>query len=111
MAGTVFVGAEAQFDVRGVDFAWIAAELRKRTTDSNRDALSAALWAYEEAAMDMLHLDRLSAEDFHMVGLAFDDMTSHLRTTRGNVDLLLFLDRVRGAIHCDSRWPARAINS
>lgn len=107
MAGTIFIGADAQFDVRGVDFAWIADELRRRTTDSNRDALSAALWAYEEAAMDMLHLDRLSAQDFHLVGLAFDDMTSQLGKASGNAGLLSFLERVRVAIHFDPRWPAQ----
>jgi hypothetical protein len=104
VAGTIFVGAEVRFAIRGLDFTWIADELRLRETDANRNALSAALLAYEEGAMDMLLLDGLNSEDFRSVGLAFDEMTSHLRATSGESGLLPFLERVQAAIHCDPRW-------
>lgn len=104
MAGTIFVGADVQFDIRGLDFTWIADELRSRETNSNREALAAALRAYEEGAMDMLLLDRLSSEHFRLAGQAFDEVTSHLRTTNVESRLLPFLDRVQAAIHSDQRW-------
>ncbi len=105
MAGTILVRTDVQFDIRGVDFVWITDELRLRETESNRAALSAALIAYEEGAMDMLLLDHLNLDDFRSVGLALDAVTSDLKTTSGESGLVLFLERVQEAIHRDSRWP------
>jgi ATP:corrinoid adenosyltransferase len=105
VAGTILVGTDVQFDIRGVDFVWIADELRLRETESNRAALSAALIAYEEGVMDMLLLDHLNLDDFRSVGLALDEVTSDLKTTGGESDLVLFLERLQEAIHRDSRWP------
>lgn len=55
----------------------------------------------------MLLLDGLTPQDFRLVGLAFDEVTSHLMATDCESGLLPFLEQVQGAIHSDPRWLAR----
>lgn len=97
------------FDVRGIDFAWIATALRTRVTEANRSALAAVLWAHDEAGMDMLCADELQAEDFRQFGSVFDEVTSHVRSNHSGSGLLGFLEAVQSAIQSDPRWANRAL--
>ena len=114
MAGTISISAGAFFDLRTIDFEWVADELRSRKTNENSSALSAVLQSHDEYGMDLLVADRLDATDFRCFGEAFDSITATLRSTTGGPDgLLKFLGAVQTAIHNDSRWtrPERTQNN
>lgn len=106
MTGTIFVGPGITLSVRTVDFEWIIDELRSRMTEANRSALCAALHAHDEQGMDMLVADELDAQAFCQLAREFDDLTSALRSARGECRLLDFLEAVRRAIRKDPRWLA-----
>ncbi|MGJ7608916.1 hypothetical protein ACSFA7_31580 [Variovorax sp. LT1R20] len=105
MAGTISISAGAFFDLRTIDFEWVAKELRSRRTVENNSALSAVLQSHDEYGMDLLVADKLDVYDFRRFGEAFDSLTANLQSTSAGRDgLLTFLASVQAAIHNDSRW-------
>ena len=103
VAGTIFVGNDVTFDVRTIDFEWIAQKLRSQITDSNRAALEMVLRPHDEQGMDMLFAHELDTDSFRQFASVIDDLVSQARSMHGETGMLRFLERVKAAVHDDPR--------
>lgn len=99
MTGTVILAKGKNFDVRTIDFEWIAESLRWRA--KNSEVAKKVLQSMDEFGMDMICADELGAEELIEFHRLLADVRSDLVGENGLVD---FLEKICEAIQEDERF-------
>lgn len=99
MTGTVILAKGKHFDVRTIDFEWIAESLR--WCAKNSEVAKKVLQSMDEFGMDMICADELGSEELIEFHRLLADVRSDLVGENGLVD---FLEKICEAIQEDERF-------
>lgn len=104
MAGTIVINNSCSYDLRTIDFAWLACELRSKTGEAAK-ALSKVLWSHDEAGMDMLRADDLQEGEFKLFAQTMREVLETSRVAAGDsAGLTQFLEFLLRSIEDDPRY-------
>lgn len=103
MAGTIVINASCSHDLRTIDFAWLASELRSKTGNAT-SVLAKVLWPHDEGGMDILQADELEEGEFKVFAQAISEVLETSRVAApGSAGMTQFLESLLRGIENDPR--------
>jgi hypothetical protein len=103
MAGTIVVSKKSSRDLRTIDFAWLADQLRAKRGDLEA-ALAKVLEFHDQGGIDILNADGLDEKQFKLFARAVREIHEDLAAHSANDGMTIFLASLLREIEMDQRY-------